>query len=41
MEHPRYFKFFTVGDLLSLGGAVIAVAVSSGWGNLPSNYNLP
>lgn len=34
MDHPRYMRFFTTGDLLTLVAAVIAVAVA--WGSMTS-----
>lgn len=32
IPHPTYLRFFTSGDLITLGAAVIAIAVS--WGSL-------
>lgn len=34
MDHPRYLRFFSTGDLLTLVAAVITVAVA--WGSMSS-----
>lgn len=34
MDRPRYMRFFTTGDLLTLIAAVVAVAVA--WGSMTS-----
>lgn len=32
MDHPRYLRFFSTGDILTLAAAVISVAVA--WGSM-------
>lgn len=34
MDHPRYLRFFSTGDLLTLFAAVVTVAVA--WGSMSS-----
>lgn len=37
MEHPKYLRFFSTGDLLTLVAAVVAVAVA--WGSMSAQMS--
>jgi predicted nucleic acid-binding Zn-ribbon protein len=37
MDHPKYLRFFSTGDLLTLVAAVVAVAVA--WGSMSAQMS--